>query len=939
MAEPELPNPFEPPPEKPDTPVRSRGKLAQWQMDATHPGSSRKVTALIVTVLLFVTVAGGLIALILLPAAPVEPYIVSIPIIEYRDSALPPNPWAERDAELLCSIYPEHADNAKANAQSREPFRQKLKEIAHLADGWQSFRKDQFNPDRPFILHICAHAATSGDLLYLLPADAQVGNPQTWVKVEEILGAIEQCPARKKLLILDLARPTANPFTGPLIENTTARLHELLTRYQTADGANRLPCAVLTSCSPGEISLMMSVPRVSAFAFYLAEGLRGAADGYASSSSEIRKRDERVDLQEVAAFVTARVQRWAIQNHGLTQTPVLYTNGLGHLDFALKLRPAPWDDPDPGPLDYAGFEALSHWAERDTLSPETIRAAGGFLARWEALLIQAEHRYATTGSVKQANDLIQEARLFRQLTLQSRPRVPLRYHSLESGAATLDSSSPPEELKALKKAVDDYLSAAATAPTSKSDPTFDQKRAKFAQAAEAVEPNIAALSVWRWALQATRPGRRDIPPGVYRAAAEAIRDLSDFSTEAVLLQAIALGEQNSRSLRLNPAAGPVKSQLLLTEKAASLALLEAPNGFLWARDLIDEAETIRQDAERKLFDNRDRTPDEYESLRLRLANAEKRFDDARIRMQKATQALNVAADALRVLSTTAYAAAEYDIPAVEGKGGWMELAEATVVLADLVCQSAQSRLVIPTADLVEKTERVKRLLDVFLRYWTMDEVKRRIEPGPTSAAGLRPLVADLTTPLLQAEDRKRVWDTLRQARSDFHKKTREEQDQPENESATTRTLPAREVKPVVTDPSRRARIAGTVFELAGYAGTGELKQLLEMARAQRTDAAWEKAAASLRTAWSNLDQQIVENVKAGDWAKADRALRVFPPGLGWTLARAKTETFASTARRKDEDDAFWEWRREHYSAYGAIRKAVPKAMESYQRAAEEIAPP
>src|SRR5947209_12841718 len=145
MADPQLPDPLEPPPEQPAAPPppRPARRAAQWQADGSRAKASGKTTALIVTALLFTAVAGGLVALFFVPAAPVEPYIISVPVIEYNDPAVPPNLWAENDADLLCGVYPADSDNTRRNNQSRDPFRRKLDEIAHLADTWKSFRKDR----------------------------------------------------------------------------------------------------------------------------------------------------------------------------------------------------------------------------------------------------------------------------------------------------------------------------------------------------------------------------------------------------------------------------------------------------------------------------------------------------------------------------------------------------------------------------------------------------------------------------------------------------------------------------------------------------------------------------------------------------------------------------------------------------------------------------
>jgi hypothetical protein len=302
-------------------------------------------------------------------------------------------------------------------------------------------------------------------------------------------------------------------------------------------------------------------------------------------------------------------------------------------------------------------------------------------------------------------------------------------------------------------------------------------------------------------------------------------------------------------------------------------------------------------------------------------------------MRAAARAREVAADALRVLVATAYAAAEFDTPPADE---WVGLADRTRALADLICQAPRPAAEVPTEDLTARADRVADRLGEFRGRWSPEAVKRRTEPPPASPAGLRQLAADLTVPLLTADDRKRVWDTYRQKAAEFHDKTRKEQDQPENESSTTRTKPPAPAKASPAAPDRRARVAVALLDLAGYAGARELAGQVEAARGNRSDEAWDAVAAGLRAAWGKkLPEQIAAHAGKKEWERADRAARVFPPGVVPAGGSAGSDPNAAVELRRAEATAFAEWLGGHYRAYGAIRKAVPGAEDSYGRAAAE----
>jgi hypothetical protein len=77
---------------------------------------------------------------------------------------------------------------------------------------------------------------------------------------------------------------------------------------------------VLCPCSAGQISLTSDELGQSAFIYYLVRGLQGLADGYNAES----RTDKRVSLRELGNFLAVHVDRWARQNRGVGQVPVLF---------------------------------------------------------------------------------------------------------------------------------------------------------------------------------------------------------------------------------------------------------------------------------------------------------------------------------------------------------------------------------------------------------------------------------------------------------------------------------------------------------------------------------------------------------------------------------------------------------------------------------------
>ena len=170
--------------------------------------------------------------------------------------------------------------------------------------------------NQPAILSISAPVlqGESGQL-FILPSDALPDDPSTWVRFRDILEALEACPSKQKLLVLDLAPPLVSAWRGYVYHDLGAAIPREL---DAVPDAQRL---VLCSCAPGQTPHGSAELGESVFAHYFQAGLRGDADGCGDL------RDGHISVKELAAFVQARVQRWALRVRGESQTPVLLGTG------------------------------------------------------------------------------------------------------------------------------------------------------------------------------------------------------------------------------------------------------------------------------------------------------------------------------------------------------------------------------------------------------------------------------------------------------------------------------------------------------------------------------------------------------------------------------------------------------------------------------------
>jgi Carboxypeptidase regulatory-like domain len=216
--------------------------------------------------------------------------------------------------------------------------------LARLAD---------IRANQPVVLYVSASAIQSeSGRLCLLPSDASLDDPSTWLPLRDVLEKLKACPAKEKLLVLDLAPPIASAWLGYVYHDLAAAIPRELEAIADAD---RL---VLCSCSPRQMPFHSAELDRSVFDYYVRRGLAGDADGYGDL------RDGHITVKELTAFVQARVERWSLRVRGERQTPILH--GAGG-DFVLaNIDP---NAPRDGGLELRERDAPRAYGERRSGGP------------------------------------------------------------------------------------------------------------------------------------------------------------------------------------------------------------------------------------------------------------------------------------------------------------------------------------------------------------------------------------------------------------------------------------------------------------------------------------------------------------------------------------------------------------------------------------------
>lgn len=798
---------------------------------AAHSRPAAKRNQALALVFAILVLIGAIAALIFYLRPAPNPYFIAVWIDEYQDRRLPVNPWSKQDREALLALP--WRENSAFTSQERDRLVRVLQDL-----------KEQRKVNEPVVIYLSAFALTGPDgKVSLLPGDARLDDPNTWVPMSNVLKYVQDCPAQHKLLILDVMQPFTDPPSGLLANVVAERLQPDLDAAVAQDANLRVFCP----CMPGQVSLSSEDLGHTLFTHYLLQGLYGRADGCLPSQNP----KGRVSVQELVEYVTVHVDRWAWMNRKARQTPCFHGS---RADFHLLVADPNTKAPEPTPLGVdAGTEPteakypkwlLNGWELRDRWTANsTFRFARPAYLQLESTLLRAEYQWRHGGDPEkefkgQTARLVQKRDLLAKDVGRSEP---------ESLAAEAKANRPPdlsdgEALQQLKELVDLHVRLQAPKPDDKDKARLKTDTDAFLKKYEG-KPFELAWTVFESAVTDTNP------------RAEQIRFLSGLllkTKRSPLYRETRLLHDLAKQALVNPRAWPgetVHTALQLVSEAEKSKTAE-PAALPWVQGLVVEAVSKRRVGEGLLLNP--------ESASRERAKAP--LEEALRLYQTIIQHLQVIQDA--------QLACDEALVLLPGYGSYLELdpgLEKTWSDAALAAQSLQEVLSQPpgpaTAPLTELVGKMGDLTESL-----RDSLKKLRQPlDPIRLKGLikqsdkatlsdgLDMYALLEIPWLNAKDRAALWGAWRGVTKRFQQETAD-LDAGEGATLKLKNAPA----PFDSDKAQRqerdrallrARCSLVLLRLSGATEVGKLDQLLTQASRSPGPATWTAFSHALRQAW------------------------------------------------------------------------------------------
>lgn len=709
----------------------------------------------------------------------------------------------------------------------------------------------------------------------VLPARALPSDASTWLPLRDVLEKLRECPARHKLLVLELTPPPTMLYAGCLHQDFAAVLPRELDAVPDAD---RL---VLTSCAGGQQAYHSRELGQSVFAHYFHEALRGHADGASGL------RDGHLSVREVFEFVQARVDRWAVHNRGQRQTPTLHGSGADFTLASVERGSVPPAPPAAAEASYAQALTVA-WHLRDFQyrSDQFQRTPRAFQHRQARLLLREQGQRDDVPAF--AESLLFTAPRGGQENLDNEARA---FPFPESARKTLDdlwrtlerdlTNARPTEAERFRKRFIEEATAKLTAT--------ERDALVFAHAV--ADPRLDPTTL-RLCDQLLHPTLQTVPrtPETLR-----LRLLADLAMRV---------EANAWPREL------IESVLRATEHGEK-ALRQSPHlpGFV---GLLDEPARLRHEGEVRLWA---RGYASLDDARKRLAQAADQFERLR-RLNEAwgqcELALNQALcelpwylDALEVLP--------------ELRDPWHQATAAARHLADSLQEAPDaglpwaSRLERLTRQ-VESAEAQRRALeqhrlalrapfarDALIRF---DRQCRSTHADATTRNVAEALLS-VAAPVLTAEDRALLW----QATQALSRRLNDETlalDRQDNEAQRPVLIVESKTLPREEEPRRaemRARAQLTLLELAGLGDEKLQPARQSLQRAQKNPASsvgWCELGGLVRDLWHR--QMEAQWHAEETWRGRERVAWLMPPLADFGAAEGAAASPTIVHRRRELED-------------------------------------
>jgi len=802
----------------------SPGAAPSWRENAgsggadarpTHAGRGKK---LFLTLAALLAVAGAIVGLLLYLRPAPRPAFVTLWITEYKDPGIPLIPYAEQDRAALSALPWQKSDGFNSQEKDR------------LAGELDRLTKEP--PPSAVAVYLSGYVVADADgRPCLLPGDARLDDEATWLPMSSVLERLRGCRTAHKLLVLDVMYPLIAPRRGLLAADAAGLLRPLL-EDAAKDGTLLLLCAA----APGQTALASEELGHTVFGHYVREGLLGAADG----ALERGQRDQRVTVRELAAFVAARVDRWADLNRATRQTPELFGTAADFDLVTYGVQAAPAAEM-PLPDAYPEW-ALAGWKLRDDWrAMPSARARPWRRAALEEVLLRAEGRWRGGASPDATrDDLTRRLDAFRKDGPDNAAPAPVgKPRSLAEAIAW--GSKPPDlaagELGAKYRAL---AAGASTALTAKAgDPArvaFEAQRAEFLKGFEGKSFELGWLVVDRAAAE-REPSRalvllwddllRSDPALAEYAEVRFVHRLAELARD--------------ETVRVWPARAIADA----VHVAHDGARLDAAPAWAdpWIGPARRDAAQRRQAAEGRLFDN---TPAAQAEAAVALTSLRTDLETLLRQMDELSAACRTRDDALGLLPGLG-ASVELD-PSLERP--WVEAAEGLQEVQGLLARGQPGdlrRLGQAAGDLADQVQRLGTAFDQ--PRWAAIAA----EPHGVKASDARALAALLASPWPSAPQRTALWQAYRKGAAQLWEDTRarDQADDPQAPRATNLLAP---------DPRRgmederkrglfRGRMAIELMKVDGLADAAAVEAAYAAAaRNPADDGPWQALRRELRKA-------------------------------------------------------------------------------------------
>ncbi|WP_165227181.1 carboxypeptidase-like regulatory domain-containing protein [Aquisphaera insulae] len=190
--------------------------------------------------------------------------------------------------------------------------------------------------EAPVVAYVSGYSMVDGSgAVQILASDSDPFTPRTQLPLRQVLEALRACPAKDRLLVLDIIKLSSYPFD---LGGTPDGVADLVRREVETDEDGKPRgddpgLLVLVACSPGESGLWSEHLGESIFAHVFARAFtdpKADRDGLGTLS-----------VQELADYLHANVDGFARRLRGTSQRPYLIGNG----DFSIAGIVRPTESP------------------------------------------------------------------------------------------------------------------------------------------------------------------------------------------------------------------------------------------------------------------------------------------------------------------------------------------------------------------------------------------------------------------------------------------------------------------------------------------------------------------------------------------------------------------------------------------------------------------